>query len=72
MTTKHNARNDLPATVAAIKRGDVMAQVDVVLKGTDYRMSSVMTMDSLDAMGLKEGDEVHVLAKAINVLLTRS
>lgn len=68
---KHNARNDLPATIVRIKRGDVMAQVDVVLVGTDYAMSSVMTVDSLDAMGLKEGDGVHVVAKAINVLLTR-
>ena len=69
--TQHNARNDIPATVVAIKRGDVMAQVDVTLKGTEYRMSSVMTVDSLDAMGLKEGDLVHIVAKAVNVLLTR-
>jgi len=68
---QHNARNDLPATVVKIKRGSVMGQVDVVLVGTDYRMSSVMTVDSLDAMGIKEGDVVHVVAKAINVLLTR-
>ena len=40
---KHNARNDLPARVVAIKRGDVMSQVDVVLAGSDHRMSSVMT-----------------------------
>lgn len=69
---KHNARNDIPATVAAIKRGDVMTQVDVVLAGCDHRMSSVMTTESLDAMELKVGDQVHVVAKAVNVLLTRS
>jgi molybdopterin-binding protein len=57
---QHNARNDLPATVVGIKRGAVMAQVDVVLKGTNYRMSSVMTMDSLEAMDLKDGDTVEV------------
>lgn len=68
---RHNARNDIPASVVAIKRGDVMAQVDVELKGTSYRMSSVMTVDSLNAMGLKQGDTVHVVAKAVNVLLTR-
>jgi molybdopterin-binding protein len=66
----HNARNDLPARVVRIKRGAVMAQVDVVLEGTEYRMSSVMTTDSLDEMALKEGDLVHVVAKAVNVLLT--
>lgn len=69
---KHGARNDLPATVTAIKRGTVMCQVDVELKGTDYKMSSVMTLESLDTLGLQEGDEVHVVAKAVNVLLMRS
>ncbi len=68
---KHGARNDIPATVTAIKRGDVMAQVEVELVGTTYRMSSVMTVDSLEELGLKEGDTVHVLAKAVNVLLVK-
>jgi molybdopterin-binding protein len=48
-----------------------MCQVDVQLEGTDYRMSSVMTLNSLEAMNAKEGDRVHVLAKAVNVLLTK-
>lgn len=68
---QHGARNDLPAEVTAIKRGAVMCQVDVKLVGTDYRMSSVMTLDSLDSMGVKVGDTVKVLAKAVNVLLTK-
>jgi molybdopterin-binding protein len=68
---KHGARNDIPATVTAIKRGDVMAQVEVELVGTTYRMASVMTVDSLEELGLKEGDTVHVLAKAVNVLLVK-
>ena len=68
---KHGARNDIPATVTAIKRGDVMVQVEVELVGTPYRMASVMTRDSLDELNLKEGDTVHVLAKAVNVLLVK-
>ncbi len=68
---KHGARNDIPAEVVEIKRGGVMAQVTVRLKGTDYRMSSVMTLDSLAELDLKEGSEVHVLAKAVNVLLVK-
>ncbi|GJE14877.1 MULTISPECIES: TOBE domain-containing protein [Methylobacterium] len=68
---KHGARNDIPATVTAIKRGDLMAQVEVELVGTTYRMASVMTLDSLLELGLKEGDTVHVLAKAVNVLLVK-
>lgn len=68
---KHGARNDIPATVTAIKRGDLMAQVEVELVGTTYRMAPVMTLDSLLELGLKEGDTVHVLAKAVNVLLVK-
>ncbi len=68
---KHGARNDIPAKVTAIKRGGVMAQVEVELVGTDYRMSSVMTIDSVEELSLKEGDTVHVLAKAVNVLLVK-
>jgi molybdopterin-binding protein len=68
---KHGARNDIPATIVSIKRGGVMCQVDVELEGTTYRMSSVMTNESLDSMGVKEGDRVNVVAKAVNVLLTK-
>ena len=68
---KHGARNDLKAEVTAIKRGAVMCQVDVKLVGTDYKMSSVMTLESLDSLELKVGDKFNVLAKAVNVLLTK-
>jgi molybdopterin-binding protein len=68
---KHGARNDIPAKIVAIKRGGVMCQVDVQLEGTTYRMSSVMTNDSLAALDVKEGDLVHVVAKAVNVLLMK-
>lgn len=68
---KHGARNDIPAEVVAIKRGSVMAQVEAQIVGTDYRVTSVMTADSLDELGLKEGDRVSVIAKAVNVLLVK-
>lgn len=48
-----------------------MAQVKVKLVGTDYEMSSVMTKDSLDALGIEKGSTVHVVAKAVNVLLVK-
>ena len=69
---KHGARNDIPAEVVEIKTGGVMAQVTVKLKETDYRMSSVMTIDSLEELGIEVGSTVHVLAKAVNVLLVKA
>ena len=66
---KHGARNDIPAEVVEIKEGGVMAQVKVKLLGTDYYMTSVMTIDSLKELGISKGSTVHVVAKAVNVLL---
>ena len=68
---KHGARNDIPAEVVEIKTGGVMAHVTVKLRGTDYTMSSVMTIDSLHELGIETGSTVHVLAKAVNVLLVK-
>ena len=68
---KHGARNDIPAEVVEIKEGGVMAQVTVKLEGTDYQMSSVMTLDSLRELDIEKGSTVHVIAKAVNVLLVK-
>lgn len=69
---KVGARNKLIAEVIEVKRGGVMCQVKVRLKGSDgFQMSSVMTLDSLDDMGVKVGDEVEVVVKAVNVLLMK-
>ncbi|WP_060825165.1 TOBE domain-containing protein [Sulfurospirillum cavolei] len=67
---KYGARNEIVATVKKIKKGEVMCQVDVgdILAG---KMSSVMTMESIEEMGLKEGDKVKVVVKAVNVLLIK-
>jgi molybdopterin-binding protein len=67
---KIGARNRLEAEVVAIKRGTVMCQVKVQIAG-GAQMESVMTLDSLDELGLKEGDKVRVAVKAVNVLLIR-
>ena len=35
------------------------------------RMASVMTLESLDDLGVKVGDSVQVIVKAVNVLLMK-
>ena len=64
------ARNRLEGEVISIKRGTVMCQVLVRIAGGAH-MESVMTMDSANEMGLKEGDKVRVAVKAVNVLLLK-
>jgi molybdopterin-binding protein len=69
---KIGARNQLVGEVVEIKRGAVMCEVKVKLKpGKDAQMASVMTLESLDDLGIKKGDEVQVIAKAVNVLLMK-
>lgn len=66
---KFGARNQLIGKVTEIKRGTVMCQVK--LEVTPGPMSSVMTLESLDDLGIKVGDKVKVIAKAVNVLLVK-
>ena len=67
---KYGARNQLSGTVKAIKKGTLMCQVsvDVPAKAT---ISSVMSLDSLKDLGIKKGDSVRVVVKAVNVMLVK-
>jgi len=67
---KYGARNQLVGKVKEIKRGTVMCQTKVEIPAKAL-MCSVMTNDSLDDLGIKEGDEVRVVVKAVNVLLIK-
>jgi molybdopterin-binding protein len=67
---KYGARNQLIGTVKTIKKGSLMSQVSVEIQANS-QMSSVMTIDSLEELGLKEGDKVQVIVKAVNVLLAK-
>jgi molybdopterin-binding protein len=66
---KIGARNQIVGTVTDIKKGTVMCQVKLDIPAS--KMASVMTMDSADDMGLRPGDKVQVIVKAIHVLLIK-
>lgn len=67
---KYGARNQLQGTITKVKKGDVMSQITLTVKA-DSIMNSVMTVESLEDLGIKEGDTVKVVVKAINVLLVK-
>jgi molybdopterin-binding protein len=67
---KIGARNKLVGKVTEIKRGAVMGEVKVTV-AAPAQMASVLTLESIDDMGLKVGDQVQVVAKAVNVLLIK-
>ena len=64
---KYGARNQIVGKVAQVKRGDIMSLVKFTVTGP-CEMSSVLTTESLVELGLKKGDEVLLVVKAIHVL----
>ncbi len=62
-----SARNQLKATVKSVKLGTVMSEV--VAQVGDIELVSVITRSSAEAMGLKAGDQVHVVIKATEVMI---
>ncbi len=67
---KFGARNQIIGEVTAIDKGTMMCKVKLDIPA-ECKMSSVMTIESLDEMELKKGDKVRVIVKAINVLLVK-
>jgi len=67
---KYGARNQLIGKVESIKKSAVMCEVKVKTGGGDF-MESVMTTNSLKELGIKNGDKVKIVVKAVNVLLVK-
>jgi molybdate transport system regulatory protein len=64
---KYGARNQLVGTVTTVQNGDVMSLVKFEVTGPG-QMASVLTTESVKEMGLKPGDQVRLIVKAIHVL----
>lgn len=64
---KYGAQNQIKAKVTSVKKGDIMSLIKFSVT-TPNEMASVITTDSLEELGLKIGDEVQLIVKAIHVL----
>ena len=64
---KYGARNNLTAKVTSIKRDKIMSLVKFDVT-TPAKMASVLTSESVEDLGLKVGDAVQLVIKAIHVL----
>lgn len=65
---KLSARNTLKGTVKKIMIGAVNAEVVIELPGGD-QITSIVTNDAINALGLKEGATAFAIIKASNVML---
>lgn len=64
---KAGARNQIRAKVTEVKKGDIMSLIKFTIPA-ESRMGSVITTESAEEMGLRPGDEVTLVVKAIHVL----
>ena len=62
-----SARNKLPGVITAVKRGDVMCQVDMQVG--DNHIVAVITTEAADEMGLKAGMEAVAMFKSTSVMI---
>lgn len=64
---KLSARNNLKGKVVEITRGTVVGKVKVDVGG--QFVSSLISVDSIDDLDLKVGDEVSAIIKSTEVML---
>jgi len=65
---KLSARNALKGKVVDLKKGAVAAQVRVDIGGGNV-VTSMITVDAVEDLGIKVGSEVTVVVKATEVML---
>ena len=64
---KYGARNKMVAKVTAVNSDKIMSLVKFEVSHSPL-LASVLTTESVQEMGLKVGDEVFLVIKAIHVL----
>ena len=66
-TATSSARNRMSGIVVAVKRDDVMAQVELACG--DFRIVSLMSRDACDDLGLEVGKPATAVVKATTVIV---
>ncbi len=63
-----SARNRLKGKVVHVKKGAVAAQVEVDIGGGN-RVTSTITVTSVEELGIEVGKEVYAVIKASDVMI---
>jgi len=64
---KLSARNQIPAQVKAISKGEAIANLELDAQGV--RLVASITVEAVRELGLTEGAEVTAIVKASDVIL---
>lgn len=70
-TRKTSARNTFFGKIQSIRKGDIQARIELATIG-GYRITTIITNDSLQRLGLKEGKLITAEVKAPWVMLLKS
>ncbi len=65
---KISARNIFQGTISAIKPGSVNSEIEISIGGND-KVVAIVTIGSVERLGLATGKAVNVLVKASSVLV---
>lgn len=65
---KLSARNQLKGTVTAVEKGPVSSKVKIDVGGGNT-ITSTITTETVEELGLKQGDAVVAVIKASDVLI---
>jgi molybdopterin-binding protein len=63
-----SARNKIKGTITDISLGTVMAKVSVEISGGTI-LNSIITVDSVNNLDLKKGDEIVAIIKSTEVMI---
>jgi molybdopterin-binding protein len=64
-----SARNQLAGIVEQVNLGNIMARI--VVKVGENRIESVITRQSAEELGLRQGDPVRVVIKSTEVMIQK-
>ena len=64
-----STRNQLSGVITSIQQGEAMAVVKVALDGAGQTITSSITREAVEDLGLTEGTAVTVLVKSTEVML---
>lgn len=67
MSVKISARNQIPARVTSITRGEAIANVELDANGT--RLVASVTIEAVNELGIAEGSALTAIVKASDVIL---
>ncbi|AEG17198.1 TOBE domain-containing protein [Methanobacterium paludis] len=67
---KISARNVMEGTVKNVETGPIMANVKIEIKSPGV-VTAIITKESVEKLGIKEGDTVSAIVKSTEVMIAK-